>query len=156
MMSSHLKEGARTMREPHSGEQLEASRRRRFWGVIAGLAAFGAATGFVAGVTAALNDQKPWEFFSSISPGLVAALVALSVIAFGYGTWRFAKVIDEVEMADNLWASTAAYYAYAVLFPAWWVLAAGNVVAAPNHWAIFFIALAAGVVVYASRKWRAR
>ena len=55
--------------------------------------------------------------------------MALSLAAFAYGTWRFVKVIDEVELVDNLWGSTAGYYVYAALFPMWWALAKGGVVA---------------------------
>ncbi|QIK96244.1 hypothetical protein G7076_07095 [Sphingomonas sp. HDW15A] len=66
------------------------------------------------------------------------------------------KTIDEVELADNLWGSTVSYYAYAVLFPSWWVLGRADITPEPNHWIIFFVSLAAGMAVYGYRKWRAR
>lgn len=69
---------------------------------------------------------------------------------------KFWRIIGFVELADNLWGSTAGYYAYSVLFPSWWVLGQAEITTEPNHWAIFFLSLAAGSAVYVYRKWRAR
>lgn len=80
--------------------------------------------------------------------------IAAMIAAFSYGCWSFARAVDELEIADNLWGSTASYYFYAVTFPAWWALWKLEAVSEPQHWVIFFGTLAAGGAVYLWRKWR--
>ena len=138
------------------GELLESRRRRRFWGVIAALTGLGMVLGFVFGFASAHNEIPLEEAAAAIPDGLVIALVAFAIAGFTWGCWAFMKSIDEVELADNLWGSTASYYAYAVLFPSWWVLSQAGITAPPNHWLIFFLSLAAGLALYGYRKWRAR
>jgi hypothetical protein len=138
------------------GERRERARRRRFWAVIAGLAGAGLASGFVAGFLAGYNKVPPDQVWTAIPDGIAIGLVAAGLIVFNLGCWAFVRAIDEVELADNLWASTIGYYAYAMLFPAWWALNAAGVVAAPNHWIIFAVSLASGGLGYLWRKWRAR
>jgi hypothetical protein len=141
---------------PSNGEQLHAERRRRFWltlGAI-GLRAMpiGAGIGFVAA-----SERTDFGGFWRALPDAVAALIiGASVILFTIGTWRFIKAIDEVELVDNLWGSTGAFYIYAVLFPAWWALAAAGVAPAPNQWAIFLTSLGGGSALYFWRKLRVR
>ncbi|HET9397753.1 MAG TPA: hypothetical protein VFO45_02945 [Sphingomicrobium sp.] len=138
------------------GERLESSRRRRYWTVVAALMAVGMVIGFVFGFSSAHQDVPIEQAATSLPDGIVIALVAAAIAAFSYGCWAFLKTIDEVELADNLWGSTASYYAYAVLFPSWWVFGEAGITPAPNHWAIFFVSLAFGMAVYGFRKWRAR
>lgn len=138
------------------GERLEQGRRRKFWTVIGLLLGAGAVTGFFAGYAGAHQDLSPDGMLRAIPAGAVIAFLAIAIAAFSYGCWAFLKAIDEVELADNLWGSTASYYAYAVLFPSWWLLGQAEITPMPNHWAIFFISLAAGLAAYGYRKWRAR
>ena len=138
------------------GERLEQGRRRRFWTVIGLLLAAGAVTGFVAGYAGAHQDVPPDAMLRTVPDGVVIAFLAFAIAAFSYGCWAFLKAIDEVELADNLWGSTASYYAYAVLFPSWWLLSQAGITPQPNHWAIFFASLTAGLAAYGYRKWRAR
>jgi hypothetical protein len=138
------------------GERRERARRRRFWTVIGGLLAAGMLTGFVYGFFAAHNQVPPDQIWTSMPQGVAIGFVAVALIAFNIGCWAFVRSIDEVELTDNLWGSTVAYYIYAMMFPAWWALAKAGITPAPNHWAIFFIALGAGSVAYCWRKWRAR
>lgn len=140
--------------ERGEGERLLADRRRRFWGWIIGLAAAGGVSGFVAGFVMGHEDAG-LEAVTSLPDATKFAIVALLIAIFSYGTWRFAREIDEVEMADNLWGSTAGYYAYAVLFPAWWLLWKMEALREPNGWAIFWVAFVAAGAVYLWRKWQA-
>ena len=144
------------MTEQGEGERVEARRRKIFWTSLGIIAAGGAIVGFFTGIRAASKNVGFGESWSGLPEGLVIALMAVSLMAFLYGTWRFFKAIDEVELVDNLWASTAAYYVYGVLFPIWWVLGKSGIVAEPNDWAIYIVALGAGMVIYLGRKWRAR
>ena len=138
------------------GERLEQGRRRKFWRIIGFVLVAGMIVGGVTGYVGAHNEVPIEQTFTAMPDATVIALVLLGAAAFTYGCWAFMKAIDEVELADNLWGSTAGYYAYSVLFPSWWVLGQAEITTEPNHWAIFFLSLAAGSAVYVYRKWRAR
>jgi len=137
------------------GEQLHVAQRRRFWRTlgIAGIGGIpvGFAVGFGAGYTGGDFDA----FWNWAPDGLVIALLVFSLAAILYGSWRFYKSIDEVELLDNLWASSTAYSAYVLLFPLWWVLGKTGMAPPPNDWLIFLAALGAGLAFYLWRKWRA-
>ena len=87
-----------------------------------------------------------------------AAALALVVATVGgcYFSWRFFSTVDEVEVTDNLWASLIGFYAYAILFPAWWALHRLDRVPEPDHWAIYATAMIVTMAAYAARKWRSR
>ena len=137
------------------GERLYAAQRKRFWTVIGVLALLGLVTGFVAGFVSGFADARGM----TVEPlyGTVgAAGVVLMAILFAYFSWRFFVAVDEVEVADNLWASLIGFYAYAILFPAWWALARLGKAPEPDDWTIFGAAMVTATVAYAIRKWRAR
>ena len=138
------------------GERREARRRRIFWLSVGGLFAGGMVMGVFTGFTAAHNDVAFEEIWTQIPQRLAIGVIAVSVALFVYGCWRFYKAIDEVELVDNLWGSTASYYVYAILFPVWWALGKANVLPEPSDWGIYFAALGGGGIVYLWRKWRAR
>lgn len=144
------------MTERGEGEVMEARRRRLFWITIGTIVSVGAVIGFVAGATAAITDLAIDEIWRELPPSLVIGLAVFTLVGFSYGTWRFAMAADEVEIADNLWGSTASYYVYAVMFPIWWALGKANILPEPHDWAIYFAALAGGGVIYLWRKWSAR
>lgn len=146
----------KAMNEIGEGERQAAQRRRTFWISIGVLMASGALVGFSIGTTAAHRDIAMADIWASLPRPLAVAIVAFALATFFYGTWRFTKAIDEVELADNLWGSTASYYVYATLFPTWWALSKIDVVPEPNDWAIFLAALGGGGAIYLWRKWRAR
>lgn len=148
MMEARMLEG--------EGERLERSRRRRYWRVLVGLAAGGMAVGFVFGFVSGHRDVPLDQAVAAVPDGAVIALLAFAIATFTYGCWAFLQSIDEVDLADNLWGSTASYYTYAILFPSWWVLGQAGISSAPNHWTIFVVSLVAGLAVYGFRKWRAR
>jgi len=137
------------------GERL-AARRRTFWLSIAVIGIGGAIVGLITGFTAGHRDVAPEDIWASLPKPLAVAIIAISFSLFVYGCWRFYKAIDEVELVDNLWGSTASYYAYATIFPLWWALGKANVIDRPDDWVIYFAALIAGGVAYGWRKWRAR
>lgn len=135
------------------GERLLAAKRRRFWVWVIGLMLAGAVAGFIAG---ALTDEDgATEAIISLPSAAKFAIVAALVATFAVGCWQFVREVDEVELADNLWGSTAGYYAYATLLPAWWLLWKMEAVREPDHWAIFIAAALASLAVYLWRKGRA-
>lgn len=138
------------------GEHLHAAYRKRFWRtlMLVGLGSIpiGFAVGFGAGRTKG-NFSAFWDWAPD---WLVLLLLGLALFSILFGSWRFHRSVDEVELLDNLWGSWAAYGVYALLFPSWWVLSKARITGEPNHWAIFFAALGAGMALYLWRKWRAR
>ena len=137
------------------GERLHAQRRRRFWIILGWLFALGAAAGFFSGFTMGFADASG----GAISPAMKAAGgigVLLFAAAAAYGSWKFFVSVDEVEVADNLWASLIGFYAYAITFPTWWALWKLRLVDEPNDWVIYGIALITATAAYAYRKWQSR
>ncbi len=144
------------MMDKGEGERLESGRRRRYWTVLGGLGLVGGVVGFIFGFAGGYHGLPIDQTASALPDGVVVALIAFAVAGFTYGCWAFIKTIDEVDLADNLWGSTASYYGYAVTFPSWWALGQAGITPAPDHWVIFFVSLAAGLAAYGYRKWRAR
>jgi len=148
--------------ETGEGERLLAARRRRFWTIVALLVATGGLVGFFSGMYAGYTDAARAEGgVAALGPSdfplyLRIAAVAAAILAFSALTWWFARSVDELEIADNLWGSTAGFYAYCVIFPAWWALWKLQVTGEPDHWAVFTISLVVAGIVYLWRKWQLR
>lgn len=144
----------KVMAELGTGERLEQKRRKRYWGIIAFLIGLGAVSGFSAGVYVGITESSGEPF---VLPAWMAWVgVSLAAIAFLYGSWSYFRAVDEVDLMDNLWASTVGFYAYAALFGGW--VALDVVAAAPpaNHLVIFFATIIVATIAYVFRKWRAR
>jgi hypothetical protein len=138
------------------GEKLHSEYRRRFWRTLAIAGIGGVPIGFAVGFGAGYSEGDLDAFWNWSPDWLVIALLGLALATIIYGSWRFYRSIDEVELLDNLWGSSAAYSAYALIFPTWWVLGKAGITAEPNHWLIFLFALGFGLALYLGRKWRAR
>ena len=139
-----------------NGEELHAARRKRFWRALMIAGAAGMPIGFGVGFGFGYSKGDFDAFWTWAPSWLVVLLVAGAVFGLIYGSYRFMRTIDEVELQDNLWSSWAAYGAYAVLFPAWWAFGKAGMVSPPNDWIIYLAALAIGLVAYGKRKWDAR
>ena len=144
------------MTDMGEGERAERQRRRRFWGAMSATAILGMPLGFFLGQSAARNGGSMGEAFLGLPPLAVIGLLTLAVGGLSWTCWYFLKTVDEVEILDNLWGSTAGFYVYMVLFPVWWALWKSNIVAEPNDWIILGVSFAAGTLAYLVRKWRAR
>ena len=139
-----------------SGEQLHRASRKRFWRTLAVAGAGGVPMGFAVGFGFSISRGDIDTFWDWAPDWLIIVILVFSVASILYGSWRFYRSIDEVELADNLWGSTASYSVYATLFPLWWVLGKAGIVSEPHDWAIYLVALGAGTLMYLGRKWRAR
>ena len=136
------------------GERLHAQRRRRFWAILGGLALLGVVAGFPAGSLAGFNDARAGGNVAYMTVGTIG--VVLMAIGVAYASWRFFANVDEVEVADNLWGSLIGFYAYAILFPAWWALNQLGQTGEPDDWTIFGVSMLVAVAVYFYRKLRYR
>ena len=137
------------------GERLHAKRRRQFWIILGWLFVLGAVGGFFTGFFAGFTDASG----GVVNPTL-QALAGVGILVFAaaaaFGSWRFFVSVDEVEVADNLWASLIGFYAYAILFPTWWALWKARLADEPNQWAIYGAAMLIATAAYAFRKWQSR
>lgn len=137
------------------GEQLHEKRRRRFWAILGVLAIIGAVAGFSTGFVAGADKAHDGQF-SPATLQLVGLGAVLFALATAYGSWRFFKSVDEVEVADNLWGSLIGFYVYAILFPTWWVLSKTQLLPPPDQWVIYGVSLATATAAYFYRKLMAR
>lgn len=139
-----------------SGEQLHRASRTRFWRTLAIAGAGGVPMGFAVGFGFGISRGDIDTFWNWAPDWLIIILLVVSIAGILYGSWRFHRSIDEVELTDNLWSSWAAYGVYAMLFPTWWVLGKAGLTSPPNDWVIYLAALLGGLSCYGWRKWRAR
>lgn len=145
--------GAIMVNESGVGARAERTRRRKFWGVLGGLAIAGGITGFAWGF---LGVNPDWRGAARAYPAVVYLIVGAEIIAFAYGSWVFFRNVDEVEVTDNLWASLVGLYVYSVLLPSWALLAYLEVAPEPSHWVIYAATLVSAGIVYSWLKLRRR
>jgi hypothetical protein len=137
------------------GERLHEQRRRRFWSILAWIAGLSVVAGFFSGFAAGFIDARQGEGHPALT--LVGGFgVLLLVVGTVYGSWRYFTAVDEVEVADNLWASLIAFYSYGILFPAWWALSKIGLGPEPNQWIIYAVVFLSGTAAYVYRKWQSR
>lgn len=132
------------------GEILHARHRARFWKLIGALGLVGIVGGIVGGYV------RSHEGADTVGTGIGVAGVALAVALMVYGTWKFFRTVDEVEVVDNLWASLIGFYVYAIMLPAWWALDKLGVAPEPNHWAIYATTITIAGFAYFYRKFASR
>lgn len=137
-----------SMAEPGEGERAEQTRSKRFWRTLAVLALAGAVIG-------ALHSLLTGGDLSAGLPANWAiVLAAIWVGSLTIGSWYFHRMIDEVELRDNLWAGTVAVYAYCIAYPAWYFLWKGGVTPEPSHEALFIMTLLVMMAAYLAKKIR--
>lgn len=135
------------------GEAKLAGKRRKFWLFIAGMMASAMIIGAGWGVIEADGSMRA---FVTRSPELAWIGIGLAIASMSWFSIEFFRRVDELETADNLWASLVGFYVYVMLFPAWWALEQVNAVSPVNNWAIYWTAAAAATLVYVWRKIRMR
>ncbi|WP_265570436.1 hypothetical protein [Sphingomicrobium nitratireducens] len=134
-----------------TGEQRLAARRARFWKTILAAMAVSSIAGFATGVGAGRGGLDLLT-----SPVFAIAAVLVGVVGLVVTSIWFYRSVDELETADNLWASLYGLYFYIAALPAWWLLEKAGLVPAVNHWAIYAATLVFTVLVYGWRKLAAR
>ncbi|WP_114519915.1 hypothetical protein [Altererythrobacter sp. ZODW24] len=129
-----------------SGEERLKTRKRAFWkyAAIGTAAAFGAgiATGTVQGMIGE-STIPAWTIF----PAVGAVLAGLAWFSKAY-----LKTIDELDLADNLWASLIGLYFYLSALPVWTAIHEAGFVPEPDHWMIWGGTLVFTTAVYCARK----
>lgn len=141
---------ASDMTEPSAGERRLIARRRNLWRFV-GLGFAGAAVaGFALGVLGAAGEER-W-----IDPRLLWPALALATVLWVWFTVGYFRRVDELDLADNLWAAMIAVYVYVPLFPSWALLHYAGQLPPVDGWAVWWTTMAVMTLTYLGRKLRAR
>ncbi len=129
-----------------SGEARLRARRTKFFTFVGA----GIGIAFVAGIfsgmfTSLIEDEvmPTW----SIWPVLIAGATA-----FGWFSYRYYQKIDELDLADNLWANTIGLYFYVAVTPCWVLLNELRLVPPPHHIGMLFATIGVAMIAYLVRK----
>lgn len=137
------------------GERLHAAQRRRFWTIVFVLVGIGLAGGFVSGFVTEYAEKRRAGIEPWMNTAAAAGVVLVAILA-AWASWKYFVSVDELEVADNLWGSLIGFYAYALLFPAWWALHQLERAAEPDYWFIYGASMVTALAVYGLRKWQQR
>lgn len=133
-----------------SGEaRLKAKRNAflRYFG-LAMLAGF--IGGMMSGVAAAMVED------GSLPRSVLIAIWTVTVGLFVWFCRDYFRRIDELDLLDNLWASTIGLYGYVVVFGTWYLFHDVGIAPAPDQIVIMLATLAIATAAYLARKagWR--
>lgn len=133
-----------------SGEaRLKAKRNAflRYFG-LAMLAGF--IGGMMSGVAAAMVED------GSLPKGVLIALWTITVGLFVWFCRDYFRRVDELDLLDNLWASTIGLYGYVVVFGTWYLFHQVGIAPEIDQIAVMLATLAIATVAYIARKlgWR--
>lgn len=147
MMARMVEDG----RETGAGERAEQAKRRKLAWTIIAMAVAGMVTGALVGYT----EVGEGGLTGATIPGWLAiALTALFLATVGFGTWFMKRHMDEHEMALHIWSSACGGSAFAVAFPAWFLLWKGRLATEPDALILFGIFYAATLAGYVFKKYR--
>lgn len=135
---------------PGAGEAALKARRRRLYTIIGALAL----SGFVVGFLSARFEREGGGFLEGIPAEWAIAASAIYLLTITIGTWRYYKVVDELERHDNRWAMTMALNLYLIGYPIWFMLWKGGLVPEPSHEIIFVVLYLALMAAYGWKKFR--
>jgi len=133
-----------------SGEQRLRSRHRKFYIYVGIAMLIGFAAGIGSGMVGAMVERD-------ILPTWLLWIVwGVVTVAFAWFTRDYFRRIDELDLLDNLWASTIGIYVYVVVFGTWYFFSDLGVMGPMNHFWIFSITMVSVLVAYVARKlgWR--
>ncbi|MFN4112372.1 MAG: hypothetical protein ACK4GD_00355 [Sphingomonadaceae bacterium] len=131
---------------PVSGEARLKARRSAFFRYIALFLSAGFVAGMMSGVAAAYVAD------GIVPAGLLIAIWALVIMGFAWFTRDYFRRVDELDLLDNLWASTFGLYVYIVVFGSWYLFHDVGLVPEPDQYLIFAATLIATTAGYLARK----
>jgi len=128
-----------------SGEQRLKNRRRNFIRFVAIGVGVALIAGFATGVIVARG-------VSEFAPWIVVLATTLVLIGYAWFSVEYFRRTDELDLLDNLWASTVAVYFYIAALPAWFVLDDAGIAPPIDHWAIYGATFFVAIAAYAARR----
>lgn len=139
------------MAELGPGERAELARRRKLIWVVGIMFVAGAVAGGAVGYTEV--GEGGFEG-ATIAPWLAIILTGVFLATVILGGWLMKRHVDEHEIglhtASAAWGGTA----FAVAFPAWFLLWKGRLVPEPSALALFGVFYAASLAGYLIKKYR--
>lgn len=135
---------------PGAGEAALKARRRRLYTIIGALML----SGFVIGFFSARFEREGGGFLDGIPAAWAVTASIVFLLACTIGTWRYYKVVDELERHDNRWAMMMSLNLYLIGYPIWFLLWKGGLVPEPSHEIIFVALYVALMAAYGWKKIR--
>lgn len=135
---------------PLSGEARLKAKRNAFFRYFGLAMLAGFIGGMMSGVAAGMVEE-------GILPiGVLIALWGVTVALFVWFCGDYFRRVDELDLLDNLWASTIGLYGYVVVFGSWYLFHQVGIAPAPDQIAIMLATLAITTAAYVARKlgWR--
>ena len=134
------------MPETLSGEQQLRRKRRKFYTYVALAIVAAFVAGIASGAVGALASR------GVLPAWLVWGLWVVMTVIFVWFSRDYFRRIDELDLLDNLWASTIGFYVYVVLFGSWYFFADLGLAPPMNHFIIFFVSFGALSLAYLARR----
>lgn len=138
----------------NQGETREAKRRRTWWrSLTVGIVGMGAVP-VILFVFGRVNQVAPGHLVDALPAWAMISLLALFFVSFVISSWLYFRIIDELELENNLWGGSIGYLTFVLLFRSWSWLAAKGIVPERNDWAIYFTCGIVAVLVSGYRRLR--
>lgn len=129
-----------------SGEARLKARRNKFWTFVFAALVVAAIAGFASGFLVALIED------GSV-PGLaVIPILVITVSGFVWFSYRYYKKVDELDLADNLWANTFGIYFFIITPAGWQMLHDAGLTGPPHLWTIWIGGILVAGIAYGIRK----
>jgi hypothetical protein len=133
------------------GAALERRQKGRQTLILALLMAAGGVTGFFL----ATNQQDGMGFYQGVLPAKVAiGLAALWLVSIVGGSVWLNRHIDEIERAAQIWGIAMAGTVVVILYPVWYLLWRGQMIAEPNAHVMFGTLYVVMIAAYLWKKFR--
>ena len=136
--------------DPQSGEARLKARRNAFLRYFGLIMVAGFIAGMMSGVAAALVEE------GILPTSVLIALWSVTVALFACFCRDYFRRVDELDLLDNLWASTIGLYGYLVVFGTWYLFNQVGIAPEPDQVAVMLATLAITTLAYLARKlgWR--
>ena len=129
-----------------SGEARLRTRRNAFLRYFALMLLAGFVAGMLSGVAAAMVEA------GTLPQGVLIGLWAITVALFAWFCRDYFRRIDELDLMDNLWASTIGLYGYLVVFASWYLFHDIGLAPPPDQVAVVLATLGITTAAYLARK----
>ena len=129
-----------------TGETRHTTRRRSFFRYLIVAIVVSLLAGMASGAGAAMVES------GTLPPAALYLALALLVPAMIWFTRDYFRRIDELDLLDNLWASTIGLYFYIIAYALWFIVADAELVGESHSFGLFIATLGVTLGAYLLRK----
>jgi len=129
-----------------SGEARLKARRNKFWTFVLAASVVAAIAGFASGFLIALIEDGSVPRFAAIP------ILVIAASGFVWFSYRYYKKVDELDLADNLWANTFGIYFFIITPAGWQILNHAGLTGPPDLWTIWIGGILFAGIAYGIRK----